>query len=352
MKTIARRFAHNPLFTPADLKPSAPGMEVKCVFNPGAFVYRTRIGLLLRVAESPVKRQGQMAVTVYSPEAGAYQPRFFSMNDPKFVSKDQRGFLYDNHIYSTTISSLLVAWSDDRGRSFTPDYSRRIMPMTELEGYGIEDCRVALIKEVYHLTYSITSEKAIAVGHMTTVDWQSFSERTVMLPPPNKDCCFFPRKINGFYYCLHRPSAGEWGGNSIWLARSPDLKFWGEHCQVASPRPGCWDSERIGPNASPIETPEGWLLLYHGADGKGRYCLGSMLLDLNRPREAIARSPNPIMIPEQSYEISGGFYNNAVFSNGHVVMGDEIIVYYGAADMVTAGVTFLIGDLMNALKPL
>lgn len=350
MTSIAKRFVNNPLFRPSDIRPTAPGMEVKCVFNPGAFVYQGRIGLVLRVAEAPVERPGQIATVSCSPATGNYQPRFFSLDAPGLICKDKRGFSYRNYLYSTTISSFLVAWSDHRGRNFVPDYSRRIMPSGEFETYGIEDCRVGLIEGVYHLTYSVTSEKAIAVGHMTTRDWITFSDREIIFPPPNKDCCLFPRRIGDSYYGMHRPSAGDWGGNSIWMASSPDLKHWGNHRQLLTPRTGFWDSERIGPNASPIETPDGWLLIYHGADNRGVYCLGAVLLDLEKPWNVIARCIGPIMSPELPYETSGGFYDNVVFSNGHVTAGEEIIIYYGAADMVTAGATLQIGDIMRMLR--
>ena len=97
-----------------------------------------------------------------------------------------------------------------------------------------------------------------------------------------------------------------------------------------------WDSARVGAGAAPIRTPEGWLEIYHGADERHRYCLGALLLDLEAPWKVIRRSREPIMEPIAEYEQTG-FFGNVVFTNGHVVDGDTVTLYYGASDTVICG---------------
>src|SRR5690606_14488597 len=101
--------------------------------------------------------------------------------------------------------------------------------------------------------------------------------------PTNKDCALFEERIDGKYYCLHRPSGSGPGGNFIWIASSPDLLHWGTHHCILHTREGMWDSVRVGAGASPIRTQDGWLEIYHGADAQHRYCLGAILLDLDDP---------------------------------------------------------------------
>jgi predicted GH43/DUF377 family glycosyl hydrolase len=170
----------------------------------------------------------------------------------------------------------------------------------------------------------------------------------MIFPPHNKDCALFEEQIDGKYYALHRPSSPELGGNYIWLAESPDLIHWGRHRCVAHSREGCWDSARVGAGAAPIRTPEGWLEVYHGATKENRYCLGALLLDLDEPWRVLARSETPIMEPLAPYE-QEGFFGQVIFTNGHLVDGDRVTIYYGASDSVICAATFSINEILNSL---
>ncbi len=170
----------------------------------------------------------------------------------------------------------------------------------------------------------------------------------MIISPSNKDAAIFDRKVDGKYVCLHRPSGVIVGGNYIWLASSDDLVHWGDHRPVARTRPGKWDSQRIGAGAAPIWTERGWLEIYHGADKNSRYCLGALLLDLHQPWKVLARSDEPIMEPVETYEKTG-FFGNVVFTNGHLVKGDDITLYYGASDSVICAATLSIREILASL---
>jgi predicted GH43/DUF377 family glycosyl hydrolase len=171
----------------------------------------------------------------------------------------------------------------------------------------------------------------------------------MILPPHNKDCAIFDEPIGGKYYALHRPSSLFIGGNYIWLAESPDVVHWGAHRCLAHSRPGMWDGARVGAGAAPIRTPAGWLEIYHGADADNRYCLGALLLDLEQPWRVVARSREPIMEPIAEYERTG-FFGNVVFTNGHVVDGDTLTLYYGASDSVICGARLSIEEILATLR--
>ena len=148
---------------------------------------------------------------------------------------------------------------------------------------------------------------------------------------------------------LHRPSSPEIGGNYIWIAESPDLLHWGGHQCLAKTRRGSWDSARIGAGCSPIRTPDGWLMIYHGADENNRYCLGAMLLDLENPSKVLLRSVDPLFFPEMSYE-KRGFFGNVVFSCGQLVDGDRITMYYGASDQYICRAELSLKDILDSLN--
>ena len=218
-----------------------------------------------------------------------------------------------------------------------------------MERFGIEDCRVAQIGDTYYLTYTQVSFHGVGVGLRTTTDWRNIAVHGMIIPPHNKDCAIFEEQIGGRYYAFHRPSGVQLGGNYIWLAESEDLSHWGNHRCLAHTRPGMWDSARIGAGAAPIRTSMGWLEVYHGATAEHRYCLGALLLDLHEPWRVLARSTAPIMEPTAPYELDG-FFGEVVFSNGHLVNGDELTIYYGASDTVICGACFSIDEILASLK--
>lgn len=348
MTDLARRFADNPIIRPSDVVPSKSGLDVVCLLNPGAFRYRGRTGLIVRVAERPPQSVDVVSTPVLDPTAeNGVHIVSIRRDDPALKVTDPRLFTWNGVEYLTTLSHLRLAWSDD-GVHFTIDPVPTLFGDGPLESFGIEDCRVASMSDgSFVLTYTAVSGNGVGVGCITTRDWRSFERLGMILPPHNKDCGIFEERIAGRYWCLHRPSGIGLGGNYIWIASSPDLRHWGDHRCIARTRPGMWDAERIGAGAAPIRTDKGWLEIYHGSDG-GRYCLGALLLDLDDPTKVIARSHDPIMEPTQLYETMG-FYGNVVFSNGHVVDGDTATIFYGAADETICGARISIRDVLLSL---
>lgn len=171
----------------------------------------------------------------------------------------------------------------------------------------------------------------------------------------DKDAILFPEKINGKYVIYHRIEP------SIWVTYMKDLKFpiREKHAIIIGPRPGrMWDSLKIGAGAQPLKTKYGWLLIYHGVDYNYVYRLGVILVDRDNPQKVLYRSPNPILEPEEEYEIglSGAWVPNVVFTCGAVAGTDkevlededEILVYYGAADTSIGVAIATLADLIPA----
>ncbi len=348
MADLAERFPENPLLRPTDIRPSIPSMRVECLLNPGVFEFGGQTWLLLRTAERPEQQLGRTSLPIINP-AGKLQILDFANDDPKLNLADPRVIQYDGQDYLTTLSHLRLVVSDDGVHFRESDSTLPIFGLGELESYGIEDCRVTQIGSQYCLTYTQVSPHGVGVGLMTTSDWRNIERRGMIFPPHNKDCAIFSETIGGKYYALHRPSSPALGGNYIWLAESPDLLHWGGHRCLAHSRPGMWDSARVGAGAAPIRTSEGWLEIYHGANAEHRYCLGALLLDLDQPWKVLARSHEPIMEPTAEYE-QQGFFGNVIFTNGHIVKGDELTVYYGASDTVICGARLSLQRILNSLR--
>jgi len=348
MKDIARRFTENPLLMPKDLESNNRGLQIISLLNPGVFRFNNKTWLLVRVAEGTVAKEGVTYFPVLN-ATGNLEVVEVPLNDPDLVATDARVVNYKGLDYLTTISHLRLLCSNDGIKFYEPEGYLPITGMGSLERFGVEDCRVSQIGDTYYLTYTAVSDNGVGVGLRMTKDFKHFEFGGMILPPHNKDCAIFEEKVNGQYYALHRPSSVEIGGNFIWLASSPDGIHWGDHRCLLKTRPGLWDGARVGAGAAPIKTERGWLEIYHGADKQHRYCLGAFLMDLDNPATVISRTIDPIMVPTEKYELSG-FFGYVVFTNGHIVNGDELTIYYGAADEFVCGAKFSISEILANLE--
>lgn len=348
MTDIANRYKNNPLLSPKDLKPSDQHMIIECLLNPGVFEFDGKIGLLVRVAERTIQREGIVSVPVYN-DLGNVEILNFDLKDPKLDASDARVINYSGTDYLTTISHLRLLFSNDGVTFSESDEYPSIFGEGKYESYGIEDCRVSKISDTYYLTYTMVSTNGVGVGLRTTKDWKNFEKKGMILSPHNKDCAIFEEKINNKFYALHRPSSPELGGNYIWIAESFDGEHWGKHQCIAKTRKNKFDSKRLGAGASPIKTEKGWLMIYHGATEANRYCLGAILLDLEDPSKVIARSEKSIMEPISAYEQTG-FFGNVVFTNGHIVDDDTVQLYYGASDEFVCLAKISIKEILNQLN--
>ena len=347
MKDLALRFPENPLLIPKDLRPKIPGLQIISLLNPGVFTYENKTWLLVRVAEGTVTKEGVIYFPVLN-ATGNMEVIEVPLNDPDLIATDARVVNYKGLDYLTTISHLRLLCSDDGVKFYEPEGYQHLTGMGYLERFGIEDCRVTQIDDTYYLTYTAVSDSGVGVGLRMTKDFKEYEHKGMIMPPHNKDCTLFDEKINGKYYALHRPSSKEIGGNYIWLAESPDGLHWGNHQCIIKTRIGMWDNARVGAGAAPIKTDKGWLEIYHGANEKHQYCLGAFLMDLNDPTKILGRTMEPIMVPTEKYELSG-FFGFVVFTNGHIIKGDELTLYYGAADEFVCGAKFSIAEILNTI---
>lgn len=334
------RCAENPIITPADVKPSREDFTVVGIFNCGAAKYEGETILLCRVAECvreedpsvlrvPVVTEGEDGTPCFDTVTFSRQDPGYDFSDPRTVyridGKERRTAAL------TSLSHLRVARSKD-GVHFTVSDSPALMPDPNYESWGMEDPRITQIGGDYYVAYSAVAPFGITECLLHTRDFREFQRMGVAFAPENKDVAIFPEKIGGQYYALNRPVPGSIGQPNMWLAVSPDLIHWGHQrlFRTVSDR-DVWDGGRIGAGAVPILTPRGWLEIYHAADRDDRYCLGAFLLKREDPSVILGRLEMPLLEPETDYE-KQGFFGNVVFTCGALAEGDNLRVYYGAAD--------------------
>ena len=247
--------------------------------------------------------------------------------------------------YDTYISRLGYAFSID-GFNFERSDKPVFEPKEKYERFGCEDPRVTQIDNKFYITYTALSSRAWSgkgnrVALATTMDFRSFERHGIILPDmENKDAVIFPEKVKGKYVMYHRTMP------NIWIGYSDNLKEWYGHKIVMSPREELWDCKKIGAGPPPIKTEQGWLLFYHGVDEQRVYRLGVALFDLNDPARLIARQEEPILEPEEPWELKGDV-PMVVFNCGAIEKDGMYYVYYGGADTVIGVATVSIKEALD-----
>ena len=269
-----------------------------------------------------------------------------------------------------------------------------LFPQYDYEMQGVEDPRIVRIEDLYYLTYTafdgVNARGALAISsdlvhfdklglivpHVTYEEfsrlaeakgplnekYHRYNEHFLIRKKPDKkvylwdkNVIFFPRRINGKLYFLHRirPDIQIVAVNSL---RELNTDFWQNYFLhlrdyiVLSPR-HAHDVSYIGGGCPPLETPHGWLLIYHGVYDTVNgyvYTACAALLDLENPQIELARLPYPIFKPEHSWELRGEV-NNVCFPTGMILKDDTLFIYYGAADEQIACASLSLSELLDEL---
>jgi beta-1,4-mannooligosaccharide/beta-1,4-mannosyl-N-acetylglucosamine phosphorylase len=200
------------------------------------------------------------------------------------------------------------------------------------------DPRVTWLEDRYYVTWCNGYHgPTIGVGY--THDFETFHQLDNAFLPFNRNGVLFPRRISGSYAMLSRPSdGGHTAFGDVFYSESPDLIHWGRHRHAFGPVPWTWQATKVGGGPTPIETEEGWLVLYHGVLTSCNgfvYSMGAALLDLEEPWRVLARGSDYLLSPQVPYEQVGDV-PNVVFPCAALVdrEADRVSVYYGGADTV------------------
>ena len=200
----------------------------------------------------------------------------------------------------------------DRARAdpFVPD-DRRITELQARFEYAY-DPRVTWLEDRYYVTWC-SGYHGPTIGLAYTHDFETFRQLDHAFLPFNRNGVLFPRRIGGRYAILSRPSdGGHTPFGDVFYSESPDLVHWGRHRDVLAPVPLTWESTKVGAGPTPIETDEGWLVLYHGVLTSCNgfvYSMGAALLDLDEPWKVVARGSRYLLSPRAPYEQVGDVPN-------------------------------------------
>jgi predicted GH43/DUF377 family glycosyl hydrolase len=309
------RFPSNPLLTPARVRYA----RASGTFNPGAAIdHRSgHIVLLVRVFDAESRR-----------------------------------------------STLALALSDD-GRTVDELWDHPAIDCAApYEAWGVEDARITWLADDgrYAITYTGYSPSGPRVCLITTDDLltpERYERHGPRLAGDNKNCVVFPERVDGSYVILHRPMPRV---ECVRVRRLEDA--WPSRgTTLLGPRANSWRSARVGAGAPPIRTEAGWLFPFHGAtriEEGNVYSMGWCVLDVTHPETVRYVSETPALSPVAPYEIEHGPIPQVdaanfrtgirvVFPQGLVEHGDDLLVYYGAADVAVAGASVAKRALVTSL---
>ena len=234
---------------------------------------------------------------------------------------------------------------------FRPDEKiseRVIFPVSENESAGIEDARFVRFQDedksvIYYATYTAYNGFDILPQILETTDFLTFKMHTIAgKAAQNKGMALFPRKVDGKYVMLSRQD-----GVNNYIMFSDSLRFWDEAQLLQEPAHPL-EYVQIGNCGSPVETPEGWLSLFHGVGPMRRYSVWAQLLDLDDPTQIIGRLHEPILTPDEHER--DGYVPNVVYTCGSMIHGDTLIIPYGIADQRCRVATVSVTALLSQLK--
>ncbi|OGG45277.1 hypothetical protein A2673_01660 [Candidatus Kaiserbacteria bacterium RIFCSPHIGHO2_01_FULL_50_13] len=222
---------------------------------------------------------------------------------------------------------------------------------------GCEDPRIVRLGDTLYMTYTAYDGAAPPRVAITSISVSDFLTRKfdrwkmpALATPDNvddKDACVVPSSKSGEYFFFHRVNRRI----CVDIIDDLSMKKRVNRCiEIMGPRHGTWEEEKIGINGVPIKTKAGLLVFYHGIASDHHYRWGAALLDPNNPNIILGRTAEPIFEPEERYEIEGEV-KNVVFSNGEVLRGDTIFIYYGGGDKVLNVATCSLKRILEILSP-
>ncbi len=315
--------------------------------------------------------------------------------NPAAIREGDKVHLFYRAVHQGNQSSIGYCHLDGPLKIESRLYNPIIVPEFDYESHGIEDPRLVKIDDLFYLTYT-AFDGVNALGCLaTSTDLIHFEKKGILVPQItyeefnklsntnpsmdskyfrfnqhegilekdgkimllwDKNVIFFPRKINGKFYFMHRirpeiqivVAVNSLDELTITFWQNYFLKF--NDFVLLSPK---YDHEisYIGGGCPPIETEFGWLLIYHGVkDSLSGYVYSACaaLLDLENPQKEIARLPYALFKPEYVWELKGEV-NNVCFPTGAVVFGDILYIYYGAADERIACASVSLSELLKEL---
>jgi predicted GH43/DUF377 family glycosyl hydrolase len=327
-------------------------------------------------------------------EKTAYEFESCAVLNPAVIKVNGEFHLFYRAVNKENVSSIGHAILSDPLTLHKRKTHPVISPHFEYESHGVEDPRIVKLDDVYLLSYTAFDGVNALGAYACSKDLIHFEKKGIIVPQLpfrefsqlagskialndkyarfnsreglkelrhsmvllwDKNLVFFPRRINGKIFFLHRIKP-EIQITSVFELAELTEEFWEVYLlhfpdHILMQPKFNHEISYIGGGCPPIETPEGWLLIYHGVYDAASgyvYCTCAALLALNNPYEEIARLPYPLFEPEEDWE-KKGTVANVCFPSGAVVEEDVLYIYYGAADDRIGSVSVSISNLLKEL---
>ncbi len=275
----------------------------------------------------------------------------FTYEELKRYVEETRMLMQDDLQGNIMLNEMMWLASSHYEMDFSVDTAiseRVIFPIADTEMKGIEDARfVRFVSDdgevTYYATYTAYDGVSILPKLLLTKDFYHFKVMPVHGEvAQNKGMALFPRKINGKYAMLCRTD-----GVNNYIAFSDNINIWRQASLLQTPKYS-WEFVQMGNCGSPIETPEGWLVITHGVGPVREYVLGASLLDLQNPEKEIGRLANPLLMPNDNER--NGYVPNVVYSCGSMIHNGNLIIPYAMSDYASTYSTVNLAELLSELK--
>ncbi len=376
---------HGPMLGPEEIY-ERYGIVPNVVFPSGALVEKNRVDLYYGAADTVCAKASfhlpDMLASMIPARRGALVERAKgnpilqplaehswesrAVFNPGAIEIDDTIHLLYRAMSQDNTSVIGYAASKDGTKISERDAEPAYVPREEFEqkrgginnNSGCEDPRITRIGNTVYMAYTAydgthaprAALTSISVKDFLAKRWNAWQKPVLITPDDHddKDTCIFPEKVDGKYLILHRISP------QICADLLDSLDFTKNRIsrciELLEPRPGFWDSQKVGIGGVPIKTERGWLLIYHGVSKSSTYRLGAALFDLDNPTMLIARTVDPIFEPREQYERDGQIHN-VVFTCGAVARKDTIYIYYGGADTCIGVAKVSLNKLLAMLLP-
>lgn len=302
------------------------------------------VGPVWRYTENPIINRNPMpgVARIFNSAVVPYKGEFIGVFRAEQIDGVPHLYLgYSKDAINWTYDTNKIQFVNENGESYMPNYAY--------------DPRLIKVEDTYYIIWC-TDFYGAALGLAKTTDFKTFTRLENPFLPFNRNGVFFPRKMNGNFMLLSRPSdSGHTPFGDVFLSESPDLLYWGKHRHVmARGYKQWWQTLKIGGGAAPIETSEGWLMFYHGVTGTCNgyvYSMGACILDIDNPSIVKYRCNNFILTPEEWYE-ERGFVANVIFPCAALTDAEtgRIAIYYGAADSYVGLAFTTVDTIMEYVK--
>jgi predicted GH43/DUF377 family glycosyl hydrolase len=294
---------------------------------------------------------------IIQPRPGVAWETRATFNPGAAMSGEKVHILY-RAVNGQNISSLGHATTTDCETIVDRSLEPALAPTDPSEELGCEDPRITELDGTFYIFYTAYSRRGPRVALASTTDFKIYERHGVVGPDhDDKDAALFPRLIRGRFAVAHRiePNIEVAFFDTVKqmerVSQNPYSKNYLKSIEaniILKPTQR-WEEKKVGIGPPPIRTDAGWVVIYHGVDSYTVYRVGAALLDLEDPFRVIARTPEPILEPEASFERIG-VVPNVVFPEGAVVVKDELKVFYGGADKVCCVASLPLRLLIEALE--